>query len=222
MKNWKLKSLVIAAMAMMVPTAANAMLVEVGLTAEAGQSSPSFFSGNLANTLNDGFAYDVNNPTSPAPNRSYAGSRGYHAFVPNNGDALLVYSTTGGELTVGSQFVLDLYGRNSFGNRDNDIDIQLFSGGTGGTLVAQLNGLAIAGNPQHVRADFASELGKNSTFDTIQIIGHGIGDGPQGQNTFTLMEIRAAGDAPIIPEPATATLALFGIGGLVMRRRRVA
>ncbi len=42
------------------------------------------------------------------------------------------------------------------------------------------------------------------------------------QSTFVYREVDVLGAGVVVPEPATASLALLGLGGLMMRRRRMA
>ncbi|MDF7822786.1 cadherin domain-containing protein [Pontiellaceae bacterium B12227] len=163
----------------------HAVASELTLTADVANSSPSGYSGSVANTVNDPFAYDSDAPVSALPEQTWDSSAGYHASLGEGIDAVLVYQLAG---TAGD-LVVDLYGRNLAGavERDNNIDIKLYSGGLGGTLVEQVTGLAIPDSaPYYARAT----LSPAAAFDTLVVIGH---DATSASgNAFTLMEIRAA------------------------------
>ncbi len=203
---------------------------EVSLTASPGESTGSGFGGNINNTLNDPFAYDPDAPVGAFPTVSYSGAAGYHQNQGDGNDAVLVYNLTDGPQTGLEEFVIDLYGRsNCCTDRDDNIDLELYSGGVGGVLVASLNGLAIEPTGQgnnvteavpHLRADFSSLLSAGDTFDTIRLVAHD--SSAQSGSFFTLMEIRAAKIDAIVPEPTTGLLLLIAGSGALMRRRRAA
>ena len=47
-------------------------------------------------------------------------------------------------------------------------------------------------------------------------------DSTGSANAFALGELELFGTIRVVPEPATAALAMLGLGGMVMRRRRIA
>lgn len=204
----------------------HALLVPIGLAVDLANSSASGFNGSMAKTINDTFAYNPETPTVPMPATSYGGgatdSPGFHAVGGNGADVFLSYNLAGGPLkhqAAQQAFFLDLYGRsNCCTNRDDNFDIQVFSGGVGGTLLGTVTGAAIGGT-FHTRVNLAPVLPVGGFFDAIRLVAHDT-DGTTNANSFTLMEIRAAQLA--IPEPATASLALIGLAGMMARRRRIA
>ncbi len=203
-----------------------ALLVPISLTADVANSSASGFNGSMAKTVNDAFAYNPETPTTPMPATSFGGnpgdSPGFHGIGGNGADVFLSYTFTGGPIThtgAAQSFFVDLYGRsNCCTNRDDNIDVQIFSGGVTGTLLGTVTGAAIGGT-FHTRVNLASAIPAGALFDAIRLVAHDT-DGTTNANSFTLMEIRAAQLA--IPEPATAALAMMGVAGLMVRRRRLA
>ena len=227
MKFAQMKKVTVVALAMLVVVSAaresQAVLIPISLTPDAANSTASAFGGSIANTVNDPFAYNPNSPISPLPVQSYSGAAGFHGNAASNVDVFLSYNFTNGPLThngPSQSFFVDLYGRSDTccGDRDNNIDIQVYSGGVLGTLLGTVTGIAIPGSPFFVRANLAPVLTTGVTFNAIRLVAHD-SEAAAG-NLFTLMEIRAAQVA--IPEPATASLALLGLGGLMLRRRRMA
>jgi len=230
MKFAQMKKVTVVALAMLVVVSAaresQAVLIPISLTPDAANSTASAFNGSIAKTVNDPFAYNPNSPTSPLPVQTFGGnptdSPGFHGNAGSNVDVFLSYNFTNGPLThngPSQSFFVDLYGRsNCCGDRDNNIDIQVYSGGVLGTLLGTVTGIAIPGSPFFVRANLAPVLTTGVTFNAIRLVAHD-SEAAAG-NLFTLMEIRAAQVA--IPEPATASLALLGLGGLMLRRRRMA
>jgi hypothetical protein len=195
------------------PSTASASLVSVELSADLANSSGSAHGGSLPNTLNDGFAYDPNNPESPLPAQSYSGSNAFHGA---GGNPTVFYNLEEITIEEGQQFYFDFYGRsNCCQGRDDNYDVALLTGGALGAVVAEVLG---NNNPNdandHLRTDFSSLLTAGDQFDTIRIVGN--------NGNFTIQEVRAAVTENAVPEPATATLALLGLGGLMMRRKRTA
>ena len=189
----------------------------LNLTADPANSSPSFFGGNLGGTLNDPFAYDPANPTSPLPDQVYSSNGdGFHAQQPAGTDAILSYTLTDGPLTLNGNVNFDLYGRNGFVNRDNDIDIQLFNGDYV-TPVAELTGLAISDTaPFFVRGTLPLS---GTTFDRVRLVA-GDSNGGGNPNFFTLLELRA--NVEPVPEPTSLLVCGVGLGmlGVGVARRR--
>ena len=187
-----------------------AAVTTLDLTGDAASSSISGWSGSIGATLNDGFAYDPLSPTSPLPNQSWSGSRGFHGNEANGVDVILNYTLTAGTHTTagGEEIVVDLYGRNSNEDRDDNVDILLLNGGVAGSTAASVTGVKIDGAAHHARATFSS-LAAGTQFDAVRVVGH---DTAASKNYFTLMEIRAASFGPEPPGvtlPATDTV---GVG----------
>ena len=164
----------------------------VTLTPDAANTSAPAFGSNVNSPLLDPFAYDCEAPTDVLPQQLYnPGAAGFHGNEPDGVDVIVVYTTTGTVMLAdGETFVLDLYGRDGANDccaeRDDDLDIELFSGGIAGTSVALFEGLTIPNEaPYHLRVTF-----DGAEFDTIRITAHDT-DNPAG-SYFTLMEIRAA------------------------------
>ena len=172
-------------------------LTLVPLTPDAANSSQPGFGTNIANLVNDPFTYDPANPTSDTP--AGAHSDGFHGNEPAGQDVILIFDFTDGAITLGAgeSFTVDLWGRsNCCQDRDDDYDIELYSGGVSGTLVASITGQAIPDPaPQHNRSILGSP---GDTFDSLRIVArdsNGLGDG----NFFTPVEIRAFASLPLNP-----------------------
>ena len=173
---------------------AEANVAEVTMTADVANSSSSGYGGSILNTLNDPFAYDPADPTAVLPNQIWNASSGFHGSAAEGADVTLVYTLSGGAITpaTGSIFAVDLYGRDMLNDRCQDIDIHLYSGGYGGTLVASALGAAIPETaPFHARI----QLSPTSAFDTVVLVAHDTT--AASGNAFTLMEIRAAMMIPV-------------------------
>ena len=186
------------------------------LTADVANSDGSGFTGSLAGTLTDPFAYDIDNPTSPSPDQIYSSNGdGFHGVGAGGSIVNLAYTVSTGSITLSGTepILIDLYGRDIALDRDNDFDINLFDGNS---LVATAAGLAIPDDSdQHLRvtaADFGAPL-TGVTFDGIRILARD-SDGAGTPNWFTLMEIRVSA----APEPTS--LALLVLGGIIALRRR--
>ena len=209
-------SFLVAVMATLFASApAYAALMSVPLTADVANSSPSSAGGNLANTLNDPFAYDPASPTSPLPVTVWTGGKD-HYHGPGGTNPTVYWTLS--EITYGAGDALefDFYGRTSCcPDRDNNYDIALLTGGYAGTVVGEVKGnnAPDAGIPEnYLRTDMASVLTAGDKFDTIRIVGNDF--------NFTIAEVRLAHDAAVIPEPTTLVLAALGLLGLTMFRRR--
>ncbi|WP_435892494.1 PEP-CTERM sorting domain-containing protein [Oceaniferula spumae] len=201
-------------------TASSHAAVSILLTGDTANSDGGFFPGtgsgdpNRVNvTLNDGFSYNPNNPTSPLPVQSYSQTpaNGFHANK-TSGTHTLSYILTNG--AIGSPTVyFDFYGRNNNTNRDNNYTVSLYNGDyTAGSLVAQQTGQGVPNSaPFFNRTTFNSATA--FVFDRVQITAPA-GTSDANRN-FTVMEVRLA-----VPEPSST--ALLGLGGLalMLRRRR--
>lgn len=186
----------------------NAALTAVNLTA-AGSSTALNASFLIGKTLDDGFAYNPNNPTSTTP--ALGDGNGVPGF---HGDASATHfiqytfnpiTTTSGQST---QFVVDLWGRTTNKDRDNNFTITLYNGNFATVIGSPSGTLSIpdAGST-YLRTTF--NLSAGTTFDRFEI---------RATNTpfFTISETRAAFET--IPEPSIALLG--GIGALALLRRR--
>jgi len=194
--------------------------VTLSLLADTANSDSGAFGGSLAATLNDGFAYDPDSPTSSLPDQVFDGGDGFHADK-NSGTHTLSYTLAGGALTTdstNSNMLFDFYGRNSNLGRDNNYTISLYNGDyTVGNLISQQTGQGVANvSPYHNRTTLA--VGEAVTFDRIQITSLAGGGDLQ---YFTVMEVRAATE-PGVAAPEPSSTALLGLGGLalIIRRRR--
>ncbi len=215
-------------------TACIAQASVIPLTVDTTGSAVGAWGSSHAATLNDTFVYNPLDPTATVPQQMIDAAESgsiADAFHANIGDvdAVLNYTLAHTTTALESTIVVDLWGRNEAkyndasgeGLRDNDVEIQLLSGGTAianGTVTGiQLSqGLANVYGGAYARATFAG-LAEGTTFDGMRIIGHD-SNGPDGHNYFTLMETRIAA----IPEPATlGMVALFG-GGILFIRRKLA
>lgn len=153
----------------------------IQLTADVENSSPSTYGGSVL--------YTVDDPAAIMPAQSWSSQSGFHGDAKEGEAIKLVYSLTDGPITVSKDgaFVVDLYGRNRFNDRAQDITIELRSGGVDGKLVASATGLAFPEKaPYHLR----KELSPKSAFDTVVVIGHDTTEG--AGNSFTLMELRVS------------------------------
>ena len=150
----------------------------ISLTADAANSSSSGFSGSVAGTLSDGFSYDPLSPTAALPDQAYSSNGdGFHASLGEGVQAILSYTLTSGIHTTtvtDPTIVVDLFGRDSFGDRDDDVDVILFNGDYV-TQVATVTGVSISDtSPYYARATF-SGLAVGTSFDRIRIIGNALG-----------------------------------------------
>jgi hypothetical protein len=175
------------------------------LTGDESQTTPDLVfseAAALAGTTNDGFAYNVNSPTSPLPSQVYTGGspNGFHG---TNIPAVTVAYTFG--TVTGPSFFFDLYGRSDTDGaefRDNGLVLKLFNGDwVTPVFTSAPFDIPDIRPPTHTR--FIVPI--NVFADRVSIT---------GPNYFTLMEIRA-----VAPEPAGPLLAMVG-GAALLRRRR--
>jgi len=175
----------------------------ISLTADAAGSTAPGWGGSLEGTLTDTFAYDEFNPTSATPDIHFNGSDGFHPDG-NSNPVVLKYTLADGAYTVGAgqSIVLDVWGRDSSKDRDDNFDVTLYSGGT---VIETISGEGIDDSSYH-RVEFTVSEGQS--FDRVEITGH--------HKFFAVMETRLAA----VPEPSSA--ALLGLGGLalILRRRK--
>ncbi len=159
---------------------------EVTLLSDPANSSTSGWGGSIERTLNDPFAYDPLSPTSPLPYLIYDNDdvKGFHGDEAS-GVVTLSYDPADGLLSLAPSqtFVVDLYGRDDFQDRDDNFDIELYDGQV---LVTSLIGNMIDGD-SHGRV----VISPTAPFDRIVIVGY--------HQYFTLMEIRAAKEGNLSP-----------------------
>lgn len=187
-------------------------LTLVPLTPDAANSSQAAFGTDIANLVNDPFAYDPANPTSATPAGIH--TDGFHGDEPAGQDVTLIFDFTNGPITLaaGESFNVDLWGRNNCCyDRDDDYDIELYNSGS---LVASITGQGIPNSaPYYNRSALGSP---GDTFDSLHLIAHdsnGVGD----NNFFTPVEIRAFASLPLNPvltiDRATGAVALVNETG---------
>ncbi|MDF1754813.1 MAG: autotransporter-associated beta strand repeat-containing protein [Verrucomicrobiales bacterium] len=165
---------------------------EVTLTNPEVIQGTSGHGGNIGGTLSDGFAYDPATPTATLPDQFFNSNSGdgYHNL--GVGDVVISYDLTSPVTIDGeNQFVIDLYGRSSSVERDNDIDIHYFN--AAGESIGVVTGLSIPdSSPHHLRVSSLGHVLSGETIASFQLIGHDSDGNTADNNAFTLMEIRAA------------------------------
>ncbi|MCF6312315.1 MAG: Ig-like domain-containing protein [Verrucomicrobiales bacterium] len=145
---------------------------------------------SMAATLTDTFAYNPLDPTGVLPVLKYGSANGVRGYEAGAETLLLTYDlATPVNLGAGSDFVLDLYGNDSWVEHDNDFDVEFLDGGA---VVGVATGLAIPdGGPQHFRVSAASAgLGVGDTIDQVRIVARDATG--TARNQFSLQEVRAA------------------------------
>jgi autotransporter-associated beta strand protein len=149
------------------------------------------YGGTLEGTLNDGFAYNPLSPASPLPNLTFAAGTGFHNNS-GNGPVILIYDLATPLLDGPSnQLVVDLYGRSTNQDRDNNVEVAFLD--AGGSVLGQATGLAIPdGAAPHLRVSSNGIVPNGSTVAKIRVTGNDSDATPATTNNFTLMEIRAA------------------------------
>lgn len=164
----------------------------LGLKPDGENSSKPGFGGSLGATLNDSFSYDAENPTLNLPVQVYAEKAGYHGDAADGTDVTVGYTVSPTSLAAGETLVIDLYGRSGedcCAQRDDDFDIEFYSGGIGGTLVEKQTNLSIPNtDPYHLRVTYTDP----TTIDSFLIVARDSDTEPPEGSYFTLMEIRAA------------------------------
>ena len=131
--------------------------------------------------------------------------------------------TGGGDVTVGS-IILWQYGNNGNGTPGNDtrafsLDFRTEAEGTAGAFVADFNAEAAAagGDPAgNVAQAFGFAGQEDIRYVLLQIDTNYVGEFGGGGDRYGLGEVRFASE--VVPEPGS--LALLGLGGLALLRRR--
>ena len=192
------------------------------MTGNTTESTAPDFAGSLLGATTDTFAYNPYDATASIPDLVYdsgGGNNAYHAS--GNGVATLVYDLSYTTTIRDDVLVVDLWGRDSFQNRDDDFDVTLYTGTTaataagGGTSLGSVTNLAIPDvTNAYVRANFFLGTGVNVT--RIEITARDSDTMPATSNDFVLQELRFAA----IPEPSSALLVSVAGLGLMLRRRR--
>lgn len=163
-------------------------LIQGTIRNDAGQTTAQ----HLAGLTSDSFVYDPLNPTTNLPNQTYntgaVPAEGIHGS--STGDLIFELAvdspvTLNGE----NELVVDLYGRNSNGDRDNDFDVLFMA--ADGAILGQVTGQAINATGNHHRVSSAG-VPAGSTIAAIRIVAHDSDGNLANNNSFTLMEVRAA------------------------------
>lgn len=149
------------------------------------------YGGTLEGTLDDAFAYNPLTPAAPLPNLNFANNTGFHNNS-GNGPVILIYDLVTPVVDgPGNQLVVDLYGRSTNQDRDNDVEVAFLD--AGGSLLGQATGLAIPdGAAPHLRVSTNGIVPDGSTIAKIRITGNDSDGTPATTNNFTLMEFRAS------------------------------
>lgn len=185
----------------------------ITLTPDLAQSTPpASWGGSIGNLLTDPFAYDPDNPTSPMPNIGWDDTIAYHAALPY-GDVTLAFTLPG----LRNQMTLDLYGRNSYVHRDNNLTVTFFSGSwLPGDITETIGGINVSDVTFHARVTAHPDTLADRFSITCPFPAPSGHDG-DGNNYFTLFEVRANG----IPEPSVMMLWTVGAAcAMVLRRRK--
>lgn len=187
------------------------------LTPDLAQSTaPPVWGGAVANLLNDPFAYNPASPTAIMPATYFSdGSTGYHGAIV--GDATIAFTMD----TIYRNLAVDLYGRDSFFTRDNNLTIQFFWGSWNpGDMVDQITGFDVSDVTQHGRVTASSSEIIADRFLVTSPFPLPNGHENTGVNYFTMLEVRAIGS--VAPEPSRLCLMLAaGLLGVLRRRRSV-
>lgn len=199
---------------LMLAAVMHASAAVVLLTPDATQSTPPpGWGGAVANVLNDPFAYNPASPTAIMPATFFSdGSTGYHAAIV--GPATIAFTMD----TIYNDLAVDLYGRDSFLTRDNNLTIQFFWGSwSPGAMVDEITGFDVSDATQHGRVTATSSVIADRFLVTCP---YPLPNGHEntGVNYFTMMEVRAIGTAA--PEPSRVMLLIVAAGMGLLRRRR--
>lgn len=184
----------------------SAMPVEVILTPDALNSSVAAFGSSINNLTNDPFVYNIADPTATLPIQLYAAASFFHANEPDGTTAFLNFTFPEQVIPGDGKLVIDLYTRTgcpSCEPRDDEFDVEFYSGGLNGTLVSTVSGLGFENSPDitdegHIRVTLEGP----ATVETVRIVAPDSDGGNHGTaspaNYFTLAEIRAAYLPPVI------------------------
>ncbi len=182
-------------------TVATSQAAVLILTPDLTESSAPYPDSSVAGTLNDPFAYDPLTPTAPLPNPTFGSNNSFHG---NSGSPTIAFLLDG---TYQALFI-DLYGRDSSIERDNDITIRFYSGSWAvGDLTQEITGFEIADTfPFYARVTAlpGTEADRFSVSSPTQVY-------------FTIMELRGSGT--VVPEPTAGLLLLSAAALLGLRRR---
>ena len=173
--------------------------ITIALTADAANSGlPD--GGSVEALLTDGFAYNVQSPTSATPNLVWSSDSGYKGLAPSGSNVVISFTLDSAHTidSFSTNVVVDVWGCSKGGwqIRDDDFDVILFDGNYSNAVASVLHLGVPDEDPLHARATFG--LGIGETFDRFQIIGHDTA--PGAGNPFTLMEVRMG-----LPIPLTWT-----------------
>ena len=140
---------------------------------------------HLAGLLNDPFAYDPDNPTSPMPQTTWEVGKFFHGT--DTVLAIIAYDFD----TVYTEIFVDLYGRSDCcRDRDDSFNVEFWLGGVGGVLQE-----TVAGSIDDVTLHDRVTASSGTQADSIRIV-----ETAASPNNFTLCEIRANGvDDPNLP-----------------------
>ncbi|MDF7823574.1 PKD domain-containing protein [Pontiellaceae bacterium B12227] len=155
----------------------------ITLVADSTSSSTAFYGSSVEKLLTDTFEYDPMDPTATLPSLVF--SDGFHGNDAS-GTNILSFTLSNAYTTVSAYPVIgvDLWGRNSNFDRDDNFDVILYNGDYF-TEVGRVEGIAIPDSAvePYTRA-LIDTLAVGTTFDRMQIIGH--------HAQFTLTEVRLA------------------------------
>lgn len=174
--------------------------ITVGATPQSAPlfSPPTQIQGNpgygstLEGTLNDPFAYNPTSPTNPLPILAFGANLGYHENSTNVSTIIIYDLETPLVEGDASDIVVDLYGRNSNQDRDNDVDVEFLD--SDGNVLGVVMGAEIPpGTVPFLRITSTEAMVPDAaTVAKVRITGHDSDATPAATNNFTLMELRVA------------------------------
>ncbi|HQY88013.1 MAG TPA: PEP-CTERM sorting domain-containing protein [Tepidisphaeraceae bacterium] len=173
---------------------------ELVITPDAAQTTAVIGGGEIEGTLNDTFAYNPLTPIAPLPNQSWGAGNGYHAIQ----DAATMAYTF--DDTYQNLFI-DLYGRDSWFERDDNLTIRFYDGSWAGVPTQVITPFSISDTPPYYSRVTPDT---NTLADRFSISSDAV--------YLTIMEVRASGSVGSIPEPST--LLMVSAGTLIGLRRR--